>query len=147
MTYEIRTERVEAQSFAGIRTATTRAQVSRDIIRTLDRIWPVLREQHVRTRHNIVVYHGGLDDIEVGVEIFSELTETGDIRRLATPAGEVATTAYYGEYSAMLPAYAAIETWCRDHGRRPTGVSWEPYGDWDDDPAKRRTDIFFVLAE
>jgi hypothetical protein len=24
-------------------------------------------------------------------------------------------------------------------------VSWEVYGDWEDDPAKLRTDIYFLL--
>ena len=30
------------------------------------------------------------------------------------------------------------------HGRLAR-VNWEVYGDWDDDPAKRRTDIYFLL--
>jgi hypothetical protein len=45
----------------------------------------------------------------------------------------------------MAPAYAALEQWFRETGRRPAGVSWEVYGDWDDDPAKRRTDVYFLL--
>ena len=57
----------------------------------------------------------------------------------------MATTAHYGEYSHMAGAYAALEQWCQDNGRRPAGVNWEVYGDWDDDPAKRRTDIYFLL--
>ena len=32
-------------------------------------------------------------------------------------------------------------------GPRLAGVSWEVYGDWDDDPAKRRTDIYHLCAE
>jgi effector-binding domain-containing protein len=145
MAYEVRIERAEAQPLAAIRTTSTRPQLSRDIIRLLDRIWPFLREQGVRTRHNVVVYHQGLD-IEVGVETFSDFNENGEIRRSATPAGEVITTAHFGDYSAMAPAYAALDQWCRDHDRPPTGVSWEVYGDWEDDAAKRRTDIYFLLA-
>lgn len=45
----------------------------------------------------------------------------------------------------MAPAYAALEQWCKDNGRRPAGVSWEVYGDWDDDPVRRRTDVYFLL--
>jgi len=30
-------------------------------------------------------------------------------------------------------------------GAAQPGVSWEVYGDWDDDPAKVRTDIYFLL--
>ena len=31
--------------------------------------------------------------------------------------------------------------------REPAGVNWEVYGDWDDDPAKRRTDVYFLLQQ
>jgi hypothetical protein len=27
----------------------------------------------------------------------------------------------------------------------PSGTNWEVYGDWDDDPARRRTDVYFLL--
>jgi effector-binding domain-containing protein len=57
----------------------------------------------------------------------------------------VATTAHFGDYAKMAPAYAALEQWWTRNGRRPAGVSWEVYGDWDDDPAKVRTDIYFLL--
>jgi hypothetical protein len=25
------------------------------------------------------------------------------------------------------------------------GTSWDVYGDWEEDPAKRRTDVYFLL--
>jgi hypothetical protein len=62
-----------------------------------------------------------------------------------TPSGEVATTARYSEYSDMASAYAALERWCTEAGRRPARVNWEVYGDWDEDPAKRRTDVYLLL--
>lgn len=68
------------------------------------------------------------------------------VRRITTTAGEVATVAHFGEYSAMDGAYAALDQWCSANGRRQAGVSWEVYGDWDDDPAKRRTDIYKLLS-
>ncbi len=45
----------------------------------------------------------------------------------------------------MRYATAALERWCREAGRRPAGVNWEVYGDWDEDPAKRRTDVYCLL--
>ena len=56
-----------------------------------------------------------------------------------------ARTGHFGDYAQMAPAYAALEQWWTRNGRRPAGVSWEVYGDWDDDPAKVRTDIYFLL--
>ena len=45
----------------------------------------------------------------------------------------------------MGAASAALEAWCTSAGRGPAGVNWEVYGDWDDDPARRRTDVYFLL--
>ena len=50
------------------------------------------------------------------------------------------------EYADLASAYAALDRWCEDTGRRPAGVSWQVYGDWEEDPAKRRTDVFFLLG-
>ena len=148
MTYEVRAEHVDPRSLAAIRTTTTRPALGPNILRMLDKIWPVLRAEGVRTGHNVVIYQGGDRRelaIEVGVETFTDFKDRGEIRRVLTPAGEVATTAYFGDYSEMAPAYAALERWCESHGRRPTSVSWEVYGDWEDDPLKRRTDLYFLL--
>jgi len=165
--YDVRAERADPRPLAAIRATTTPPQLGRDIIALLDLVWPVLREQRVRTGHNVVVYHGGTAQeltVDVGVEVFTDFVgwsseperrltgaleaseQHSEIRRTATPSGEVATVAHYGEYSEMADAYGALERWCQDNGRRPAGVNWEVYGDWDDDPAKRRTDVYFLLA-
>ena len=120
------------------------------IINSLDKVWPVLREQGVRTGHNVVIYRDGDGqtlDMEVGVEVPDGFTPEGEILLIAAPSGEVATATHLGEYSEMKPAYTAIERWFAESRRQPTGVSWEVYGDWSDDPAQRRTDIFFGIAE
>jgi effector-binding domain-containing protein len=83
--------------------------------------------------------------IEAGVEILSAFDETELVRHSATPAGEAATTTHWGDYSQMRPAYQALEDWSRETGRTFAGVSWEVYGHWSDDPAKLRTDIYFLL--
>jgi hypothetical protein len=117
-------------------------------MRLLDMAWPVLPKQGVATGHNVVACYGregGTMTIDAGVEAFTDFNGCGKIRSVSTPPGEVATTAHHGDYSGMARAYAALEQWCAGHGRRPTGVNWEVYGDWDNDPAKRRTDIYFLL--
>lgn len=118
------------------------------IVSTLNKIWPVLRGQSVRTGHNVVIYRGQDSTsliIDVGVEVFGDVVVDGELKLTATPSGEVATIAHFGDYSAMQPAYAAIEGWCALNQRQKAGVTWEVYGDWEDDPAKRRTDIYFGL--
>ena len=146
MDYEIRIENVLPRQLAAVRGGTSRADLSRTIITLLDKVWPVLRGQHVRTGHNVVIYFGGLEHIEAGVEVFGDFVDTGDVRHSQTPAGPVVTTAHWGEYSEMSGAYAALGRWCAANGRRQTGTSWEVYGDWADDPRQRRTDIYLLLT-
>jgi effector-binding domain-containing protein len=134
---------------AAVRAVTTPEQLSTDIIRLLDQVWPVLREQGAHTEHNVIIYRpgeAGAITIDAGVEVFGDFAERGAVRRVTTPAGEVAAVAHYGEYSAMGGAYAALDHWCAANRRRQAGVNWEVYGDWDDDPAKRRTDVYKLLT-
>lgn len=148
MTPLVRTEFAGPRRLAAIRAQTTRQQLGSDIVRLLDLVWPVLREQGVSTDHNVVVYYpgeAGRFTIEAGVEALTDFTDRGQVRHASTPAGEVAVATHYGEYSDLASAYAALESWCKDTGRRPAGVNWEVYGDWAEDPAKRRTDVFFLL--
>jgi effector-binding domain-containing protein len=147
--YQVRTERATPRVLAAIRANTTPQRLSSDIIGLLDQVWPVLREQGIRTGHNVVVYHpgeAGVLTVDAGVEVFSEFAGSGAVRCMATPAGEVAATAHYGEYSAMAGAYQALEQWCTANSRQPAGVNWEVYGDWDDDPSNRRTDVYVLLS-
>ncbi|SRR5579883_430692 len=91
-----------------------------------------------------VVYYPGCEspdefDIECGV-----LFDAGNS---ALPRGLVATTTYWGPYDRMKPAHDAIHTWARENGRKLAGPSWEIYGHWSDDPAKLRTDIFYLVSQ
>jgi effector-binding domain-containing protein len=90
---------------------------------------------------NIVFYPGdvaGEFEIACGVQL-----EQGG--NASTPAGAVATTVYMGPYDQMKPAHHAIHQWVRENGRQIAGPSWEVYGHWSDDPAKLRTDIYYLL--
>ncbi len=148
MAYDVHAEQAAARPLAAVRATTTPQRLSADIVRLLDMVWPVLREQGVRTGHNVVVYYGGGHGaltIDAGVEALTDFDSRGEVRGVATPAGEVATAAHYGEYSDMGAAYSALEQWCAGNQRKPTGVSWEVYGDWDEDPARQRTDVYYLL--
>jgi len=147
--YQVRVEQAGPRVLAAVRAVTTPQQLGTDLIRALDQVWPVLREQGARTEHNVVIYHpgeAGMLTIDAGVEVFGGFEERGPVRRITTPAGEVATVAHFGEYSDMGGAYAALDQWCAANDRRQAGVNWEVYGDWDNDPAKRRTDVYKLLS-
>jgi len=146
--YEVHTERPQPRSLAAIRARIPADRVGPEIIRQLDVIWPLLRAQGAATGHNVVVYHGATDGVltvDVGVEVPAGFVPDVDVQPAATPEGEAATAAHFGDYSGLGGAYAALERWCASNDRRPAGVNWEVYGDWDDDPAKVRTDVYFLL--
>ncbi len=147
--YEVRAEQVGPRVLAAVRAVTTPQRLGADIIGSLDQVWPLLREQGVRTGHNVVLYYpgqAGVLTIDAGVEVFAGFAGRDAVRRITTPAGEVAVTTHFGEYSEMAGAYAALERWCAENRRHPAGVNWEVYGDWEDDPGRRRTDIYTLLG-
>ena len=146
MEYEITVVEAQPRRIAAMSGATSRAELPRTILTLLDTVWPVLRGQHVKTGHNVVVYFGGLAHIEAGVEVFGDFVDAGGVRHSQTPAGPAATTAHWGDYSEMAGAYAALQRWCSANGREQTGTSWEVYGDWAEDPEERRTDIYLLLV-
>src|SRR2546427_10615277 len=127
MEYEIRVEDALPRQLAAVRGATSRAELPRTILKLLDTVWPVLRAQHVKTGHNVVMYFGGLAHIEAGVEVFGDFVDAGEVRHSQTPAGPAVTTAHWGEYPQMAGAYGAVERWCGGNGRTPTRTGWEVY--------------------
>jgi effector-binding domain-containing protein len=146
MEYEVTLEDVLPRQLATVRGGASRSDLSQTILKLLDKVWPVLRAQHAKTGHNVVMYLGGLAHIEAGVEVFGDFVDVGDVRHSQTPAGPAVTTAHWGEYSQMADAYAALARWCVANGRHQTGTSWEVYGDWADNPKQRRTDIYLLLV-
>src|SRR5207253_9594250 len=96
--YVVTVEDAAPRQLAAVRGGSSRRELGTTIIRLLDQVWPVVRGQGIRTRHNVVIYHGGLADIEAGVEIFGDLVETEVVKLSSTPAGQVVTAAHFGEY-------------------------------------------------
>jgi effector-binding domain-containing protein len=144
--YVIRVEEVTPRHLAAARGVTSRADLGATILKLLDRVWPVVREQGVQTGHNVVVYLDGAMTIEAGVEVFGAFASTPDVHAFETPSGTAVTTTHFGEYTDVSAAYAALEQWFAGNSRRRAGPSWEVYGDWSEDPQQRRMDVYFLLA-
>ena len=83
-------------------------------------------------------------DCIIGVEVPADVPSGNEVSMHQTPSGPAATAVYWGDYSDMHEIHEAIQQWCQANGRN-FGDNWEVYGDWDDDPAKRRTDVFYEL--
>ena len=64
------------------------------------------------------------------------------------PVGVSAGTAARGvPWRLCRPGQGGALRWsCTEHGHTPTGVTWEVYGDWADDSAERRTDVYAQIG-
>src|SRR5262249_45690123 len=114
-------------------------------------VWSVVRAQNIpgAGRH-IALYRDCVINLEVGVELDTPFGGHGEVVASTTPGGRVATTTHYGPYGQLHQAHEAIRAWCANNGYTPTGPNWEIYGhwldEWNSDPGKIRTDVFYLLA-
>jgi effector-binding domain-containing protein len=149
VTYEITVDTVVEQPVAAARQRTTFKKVAREIGDLLNGPWALIK-QHRELRmsgDNVAIYwdQAGEGSIEVGVQVTKRFEGNAEVVCSATPAGTVARTAHFGPYDQLGPAHAAVREWCRQNGREMAMPYWEIYGDWDEDPAKLRTDVLYLL--
>jgi effector-binding domain-containing protein len=149
MNYKVEITEVPEQRLAAARQRTTFKRISSEIGRLLEAPWAFIRQNpHLRRDgHNVAMYWSakGEGTIEVGIQIIQDFTETDEVICSSTPAGRVAMTIHFGEYSDLGPAHDAVMAWCKQNGYDRAGPFWEVYGDWEDDPSKRRTDVVYLI--
>jgi len=100
-------------------------------------------------RH-IAIYYDDQINLEVGVELEAPFAGHGEVIGSSTPSGRVVTTTHFGHYQQLCNAHDAIHRWCTQHGHAVGWPKWEIYGhwldEWNHDPSKIRTDIYYLLA-
>jgi effector-binding domain-containing protein len=91
----------------------------------------------------------GRFDLEIGAEVRSAIASLGEVVASALPAGEAATTTHFGPYSGLGQAHDAFRRWSASQNLALDGRCWEMYGhplpEWNSDPSKIRTDVFYLL--
>ncbi|HYL37946.1 MAG TPA: GyrI-like domain-containing protein [Bryobacteraceae bacterium] len=151
MKYQVAIETVDEQPIAASRQRTTFDRIAREIGNLLGHSWAFLKERSELRRdgHNVAIYWDERDQgsIEVGVQVVARFEATDRVVCSATPGGRVARTAHFGPYSELILAHRAVREWCRENGHELVLPFWEVYGDWDDDPAKVRTDVYYLLKQ
>lgn len=149
MNHEVVVQRVVSRHVAVVRERRRWADLGPRLLPLLDRVYAAVRAGRVvKSGHNIFIFRDGTKEavtVEVGVEVASALGQVDGIDSVVTPAGEVAMTVHEGPYSGLGGAHEAIIRWCNGHGRARANVWWEIYGDWHEDEARLRTEIFYSL--
>jgi effector-binding domain-containing protein len=150
MPLAVQFQRVNSLPLAVIRRQARTSELPRLVPECCGLVWNEVRAQQAKAGRHVALYWDGSIRLEVGVELLGPFAERGEVVLSATPAGPVASAAYFGPYGGLGAAHGAIREWCRANNHSFAGPSWEIYGhwlpEWNTDPSKIRTDIYYQLA-
>ena len=136
--------------FAAVRGHVALADIPDRIMPMVDAVWACIRAAEYKDHgHNVWLYRNHADgeaDVEIGVEVAARFETSGDVAIAELPAGAAAHTWHYGDYGFLPQVHEALLRWCAEQQRPIASVCWEVYGDWHDNPALRRTDVYRLLA-
>jgi effector-binding domain-containing protein len=115
----------------------------------LAEVWAFVRANGLQAGRNTMVYLDGTPTVEVGAELEGAFAGAdGRVTASALPVGRAATAVARGAPSpeGIGAAHDAVLAWCREHGHELTGVRWELYDHWRDDPESFETNVYWQLA-
>jgi effector-binding domain-containing protein len=134
---------------AVVRVTTFPSRWPSEFMKSLDKVYKAKRDGKIKQiGHNVMVYYPRGDnqvDIECGIEVPAAFDCYGEVFYSETPSGPTATITHVGPYHELGRSHKAIQDWIRQNNHQPTGICWEIYGDWHEDPTQLRTDIFHQL--
>ncbi len=158
MNYTVNIRQVEPSYLAVVRANVTRQNLAATIrqILTGNQVYQFIKQAGIqKAGHNVIIYRNDQPKvfgnrptefvIEVGVQVETLFEGNDQVVSSATPGGRVATTLHTGPYDRLGQAHTAIMDWARIKGYPFTGLSWEVYGDWEEDPNKLTTEVFYLL--
>ena len=152
MPYTIRTEQTKAVPIAIVRRLARQNELPRVVPEACGTVWNALKAMRIKGGRHVAVYRGDTKqqlDVEIGAEVPAAIATQGEVVGSTLPAGEVATTTHFGPYNQLGAAHQAVQDWCKANNRAPVEPCWEVYGHWVDewnkDPSKIRTDVYYLL--
>jgi effector-binding domain-containing protein len=152
MADEVRIETLASpRPLAVVRRRAKQSELSRVVPEACGFVWNALRANKITgAGRHVAVYLDCEINVEIGVEMDGPFTGAGDVIPSSLPTGTVATTTHFGPYGGLGAAHQVIHDFCKQHGHKLAGPNWEIYGHWVDewnkDPAKIRTDVFYLIA-
>jgi effector-binding domain-containing protein len=149
--YDIQCQRLESVALAVIKRTARPSDLSRLVPECCGLVWNAVRAQQTPAGRHVAIYWDRSIRLEVGVELHGPFSDDGEVVRAATPAGMVASATHFGPYGGLGAAHDAVQSWCRDNNHRLAGPCWEIYGhwqpEWNADPSRIRTDVYYLLAD
>ena len=149
MKYEVDIVRFVPRTLAIAAETIPVSDVPRRYAELLDRVYLAGRT-HALTLdgQNIFVYTNDAGRVmaSLGVGVRAPFDAVDGVAPFSLPSCQAVHTRHTGDYSGIRAANGAIQDWFAHSGRAKSGMSWEIYGHWSDDPAQRHTDIYYQLA-
>ncbi len=139
---------------AAVRRRVPRSQLSVAVPEACGVVWNAIKALGISGAGKLVAVYLGQTDghfsVEIGAEVSSEFPGHGEVVASSLPGGEVATAPHFGPYPTLGRAHEAIQQWCSQAHRPLAGPCWELYDhwkqEWNSDPSRIRTDVFYLLA-
>jgi effector-binding domain-containing protein len=148
MQYPVNVQRVDSQLTAVVRRRARQKDLATVIPQGCGEVWEFVRSAGLpHPGRNLALYLDLEMNLECGVEVTQPFDGNGGVVCSSTPGGSVATTVHLGPYHLLGEAHEAIHHWCTKQELTLAGPFWELYGHWTDDPAKLRTDVFYLLQD
>ncbi len=147
---DITIQTVDARQLLGRQTRSPWPTIGTTARPEMDALWDVIRGEGLQHDHNIWIYTDPTPTdvaMTVGVEILGDFDAPTDFVKAHTPAGIAAHLTFMGDYGGLREAHDAVRRFIEDSPYVRTGTTWEVYGDWQDDPNRRRTDIFHEVTQ
>jgi len=151
MEYEVRLEQIGSRPLAVVRRRARSQELSKVVPDACGQVWSVVRSQQIpgAGRH-VAVYLDDQINLEVGVELDAPFAGHGEVVGSSLPTGLAAAATHFGPYPQLYKTHEAIRRWCGQNEYTFAGPSWEVYGHWQDewnrDPTKIRTDVYYLVA-
>lgn len=154
MQLSITTEHVNAVPLAVVRRRAPKNQLSKVVPEACGVVWNAIKAAGVKGGKMVAVYldqSDGQVTLEIGAEVPIAFAGHGNVVSSSLPGGEVATATHFGPYGTLGQTHEAIQRWCSGKGLKLAGPCWELYDHWKEEwvtnPAKIRTDVFYLLAD
>ena len=146
---------VAPMPLAAVRRQVTSDNLTTEIVKAP--IWSLVEKRGLRSLgQTVVVYHDRGDEmllfrpggvtVDVGVLLEEPFHGDRTLQCVMTPAGRVAHARHHGHYELLSTIHGDIRAWCAAQSRRIAGINWEHYGHWHEEPERRVTDVYYLLA-
>ena len=134
MSYAITTDTLQPQATASIRVTVPAAEIGPTMGQIIVEVMAYLNRLGIHPAGPPFAryYETGPVHVtmEVGFPVAKAVAPSGRVTAGELPGGEVAVTWHIGPYEKLGHAYAALESWVKEHSRESSGPAWEIY--WSD---------------